>query len=250
MQNSGYPILDLRAYYISEDKTKIFSVASYFYTRDMMLKNSYNPHKFIPLKSIYFIYGKEHKNFDNYEDILSQVIYDDYKSIKPRPLSIAEYMVLVAKNSITLLFDGERYFVRARRLMIKVFLHKWGEMPVDIPRHFIVSLLNTLKNFSNIIANGDYASIKSMLNDWSKSIGTSQFLSIFSKHKYDFSQIMPKKEFEDLLRKFKKAEGKVHWHYSNIRQLHKLYSLLIKLKSVSGTLDQYNYLNVLKYLLI
>lgn len=245
IQNGCYPILDLRPYYITDNKTRIYTVSSYFLTREMTLLNNHNPNIIIPLKSVYRKYGRFYSNFSNYSDILSQVIYDNYKSIRPRPLSVAEYMVLVSKDTTTQHTDGAEVFVRSRRLIIQVLLNKWEEMQIDIPRHYIVFLLNALKSYSTSGEVGGYAAIKRRLNSWSKEVGTSKFVHLYEKYKNDFRYLFSSTECEDVLRKYQKSQVNVSWHYSSIRQLHKLYSLLIKLRNPQGELDQYNLLNVL-----
>ena len=247
VQNGAYPILDLRAFYINADeKTRIYNVASYFYPRDMVLKTNYKPDKFIPLKSSYELYGEEYKDFEKYTDILSQVVYDDYRSIKPRPLSIVEYQSLVDKNCNMQFGDGEEAIFRARRLVIKVFRCKWEKMEVDIPRHYLISLLNTLKGFSKLPDNsGGFEGIKSKLNTWSKTVGTTNVIKLFSKYKHDFRHLMPESEITRFLKKIRETQGKSAWRYSGIRQLHKLYSLTIPKMKAAKEFESHNFLNIM-----
>lgn len=223
----GYPNLDLRSYYLSDDGTKLFSVKSFLFPREVMLDGASIGHMYT---LSYNKYGKNYNNFDNSQDILPHVVFDDSKYKQPRPLSLVEFAGLRYKLDNKPYINGHKTFTLSRRFIIDVFDNKWADMQVSIPRHLLVSLIHVLREFYNITDFRSYINFKKILNNWSKRSLQNNFKEIFSVYKEDFEKLLDEKKYLYLLNRCEHKGNNIFWFGNEIREIYKLYSTSINIR--------------------
>lgn len=248
VENGGYPNLDLRKYYPNEDKTQIYTDKSFFRPRELALEHEYLANKLLVIKKTYNTYGVKYKDFTNYKDLLPHLIYDDPRSYKPRPLSLVEFVFFRYKYNFIPFSDGEENFTLSRRLLVKVFQYKWSEMRIDISRDIITSLIEPiLCYYKSDKSLGAFAKLKLDLNYWSKSVKTINYKPVATMYAKDLRKHLTLSQYENLFRRVESSDTKPLWHLDGIRELYKLYSLLVERDNYKY--EKYNFLNVLIHII-
>ncbi len=239
MSCGGYPNLDLRSYYISDDKDRIFSNKSFFTSRCDLLNNDsgkisfvFNDHKY-----------KTNKNSNDFQDILPHIIFDDYSSKLPRPLSIAELGRLRHKEDFKPYTDGKVISTIIRRIITKVFANKWLTMQVPISRHLLIDLINVLHKCYFMRSTKDFLNFKCALNNWSKSALQNNFHQVVDFYQGDLQDLLALGHYSKLMEKYKNWQGKLFWSADGIREIYKFYSNILKI-NLEGSFKRYHVLDL------
>lgn len=223
----GYPNLDLRTFYISDNYDKLFSINSFLnYRGDIQLYHSSMKMKFTLNTANY---GANFNDFNNYKDVLPHVVFEHYNDTRPRPLSLFEFARLRHKDDYRPHTNGNEKFTLLRRIINKTFLDKWSTMHVTISRQLLMDLIQILRTFYTVSNLNDFNLFKKKLNNWSKQSLYNNFQQIFNVYNSDLKILLSEQKYLFLKNKCLYEKDKIFWFADNIREIYKFYSIILKI---------------------